>query len=694
MMISGYFSFAWSADRGMLNSGETKTGYSIDAPSYMDTWTFNGQAGDRVIITGVPTSGNLDAYLILYPPGGGPAEAQPAVFLYDWIDHQLLQTGIYTIVIRDYGLAHSGTYNINFLKIPGSVSSTEDPDGGAIVSGETLSGTIDVPSDRDAFQFYGQAGDRVIITAVPTSGNLDAYLILYPPGGGPAEAQPAVFLYDWIDHQLQMTGLYTIVVIDYGMNKSGNYNINLLKNPGAVSSPGDPDGGAIASGETLSGTIDVPSDRDAFQFYGQAGDRVIITAVPTSGNLDAYLILYPPGGGPAEAQPAVFLYDWIDHQLQMTGLYTIVVIDYGMNKSGNYNISLVKIPSDLRPGIYNPSPGNGATIVDCCRSLSWNSVTGATGYDLYFGEDVIVPLSQIGDNLSSSSMPFPAMERNKVYYWHVVAHTPGGDIQGPYWWFYTSFKQDEIIGTWASGIWYWNPATSGWTQMYNYVPSGPIAAGDVTGDGRADVVSCWPSGLWYQNGATLGWTKVYGSAPSKVAAGDITGDGRAEIIGTWGTGIWYWNPATSGWTKMFSYIPSGPIAAGDVTGDGRADVVSCWPSGLWYQDGATLGWTKLYSVCPSKLAVGDITGDCRAEIIGAWSTGIWYWNPVNFGWTKMYSSVPSGPIAAGDVTGDCRADVVSCWPSGLWYQNGATLGWTKVYNVAPSKIAVGDITGN
>ena len=252
----------------------------------------------------------------------------------------------------------------------------------------------------------------------------------------------------------------------------------------------------------------------------------------------------------------------------------------------------------------------------------------------------------------------------------------------------------EIIGTWSSGIWYYNVANNTWTKMYSNVPSGPIAAGDVTGDGRADVVSCWLSGLWYQNGATLGWTKAYGTAPSQVAAGDITGDVRAEVIGTWGTGIWYWNPATSLWTKMWSNIPSGQIGAGDVTGDGRADVVSCWPSGLWYQDGVTLAWTKVYSVAPSKIAVGDITGDGRAEIIGTWSTGIWYWNPVTSLWTKMWSNVPSGPIAAGDVTGNGRADVVSCWASGLWYQDGTTLGWTKVYFVAPSQVAVGDITGN
>ena len=252
----------------------------------------------------------------------------------------------------------------------------------------------------------------------------------------------------------------------------------------------------------------------------------------------------------------------------------------------------------------------------------------------------------------------------------------------------------EIIGTWNSGIWYYNVANGNWMKMYSPVPSGAIAVWDVTGDDQADVVSCWLSGLWSQNGATLGWTKVYDTAPDRVAAGDITGDGRAEIIGTWSSGIWYYNTATSHWTKMNSYVPSGAIAAGDVTGDGRVDLVSCWPSGLWYQNGVTLGWTKVYSTAPDRVAAGDITGDGRAEIIGTWSTGIWYWNPATSGWTKMYNSVPSGPITAGDVTGDGRADVVSCWPSGLWYQDGATMGWKKVYAVAPSKIAVGDITGN
>ena len=260
-----------------------------------------------------------------------------------------------------------------------------------------------------------------------------------------------------------------------------------------------------------------------------------------------------------------------------------------------------------------------------------------------------------------------------------------------------SDAHDEIMGTggtWSTGIWYYDLYANKWSKPYGLTPTGPIAVGDINGDGKAEMVSSWSTGLWYQDGATLAWTKVYSTAPSKLAVADITGDGRAEIIGVWGiTGIWYWNPATSLWTKMYSSVPSGPIAAGDITGDGKADVVSVWPSGLWYQNGATLAWTKVSSVAPSQVAVADITGDGRAEIILVSDTGIWYWNPATSVWTQMYYKIPSA-IAAGDVTGDGRADVVSVWPTGLYYQDGATLEWTKVHNNPPGKIAVGDITGD
>lgn len=76
-------------------------------------------------------------------------------------------------------------------------------------------------------------------------------------------------------------------------------------------------------------------------------------------------------------------------------------------------------------------------LTDLNQSFGWAAIAGATGYDLYFGEGVITPLKKMGENLTTPEMPFPEMPLNKVYYWHVEAHTPDGIIQGPYWWFKT-----------------------------------------------------------------------------------------------------------------------------------------------------------------------------------------------------------------------------------------------------------------
>ncbi|MBI4685126.1 MAG: hypothetical protein HY755_07985 [Nitrospirae bacterium] len=75
IFVCSCFSLGWAADMGPINSGETKIGIDLVGPSYMDTWTFTGNVGDQVIINAVTISGALDTHIVLYPPGGGPAEA-------------------------------------------------------------------------------------------------------------------------------------------------------------------------------------------------------------------------------------------------------------------------------------------------------------------------------------------------------------------------------------------------------------------------------------------------------------------------------------------------------------------------------------------------------------------------------------------------------------------------------------------
>ena len=57
------------------------------------------------------------------------------------------------------------------------------------------------------------------------------------------------------------------------------------------------------------------------------------------------IYLYPPGGGVSEAAATGSAFNKrLDHQLLQPGTYTIVVQDYGLDNTGDYAISLAKIP--------------------------------------------------------------------------------------------------------------------------------------------------------------------------------------------------------------------------------------------------------------------------------------------------------------------------------------------------------------
>ena len=299
-------------------------------------------------------------------------------------------------------------------------------------SGETITGTIESASSTDNWSFYGEAGDRVVICAIKTSGSMSgAYLKLYDKDGS-VESQNSGST--GIDHQLKKTGLYTLSVEANAQSGTGNYSLTFLKIPGPISAPGDLDGGTMIPGMKYTGTINDESDFDSFQFYGHTGDIVKVYALKKSGNMNAmYIKLYPADGEAAESEN-LGTYG-IDHMLGKTGLYTVTVEAYNHSGTGKYEIVFIKTPANVPPGIYNQVPDNGDIVTDDNGSFSWYPLNGITGYDVFFGEDVIGPLVKIGSNLSSSSMQSPEMESGNIYYWRVIAHTSSGDIKGPYVWF-------------------------------------------------------------------------------------------------------------------------------------------------------------------------------------------------------------------------------------------------------------------
>ena len=376
-ILFSYFSFAWGADRGLIKSGETKINMPIANAGEVDTWYFDGTQNDRVLINAVTTSGNLNTQICLIFQGNTNCENATCG---DRIDWQLQHTGRYYIQISDCSKINTGTYNLTFLYLPdGPLSYSGDLDGGPIVSGQTLlSGTINVLSDMDAFQFNGTQFDRVLINAETTNGNLDTVICLYPEDGGPAEV--ACTASDRVDYQLKKTGLYTIVIMDNGEDHTGTYNLTFLEIPKGPLS-------YIVSGQTLSGEIDALSDMDAFQFYGNVNDRVLINAEMTSGSLDTVICLYPPDGAAAEV--ACTASDRVDYQLKKTGLYTIVIMDNGEDHTGTYNLTLLKIPCTVS---YAGDLDGGSIVSGQTRSGTIDVQSDMDAYKFYgaLGDQVTI----------------------------------------------------------------------------------------------------------------------------------------------------------------------------------------------------------------------------------------------------------------------------------------------------------------
>ena len=229
-------------------------------------------------------------------------------------------------------------------------------------SGDTVADCIDLPSAQDKWTFSGTLGQRVRIVVACTSGDVQPAVQLYPPGGGTAEATGT----GWsssvtLERQLATSGQYSIVISDSGNDNTGCYNLSLLLLGGAMTSASDPDGGAIASGETISAQVNVLSDMDGFTFSGTMGRRVRIAVTRTSGDLEPAVFLYPPGGGGAEVSDEAWYESTasIDRQLSANGQYTIVVEDADADKMGGYNITVL----DLGDTLTSPIDADGGPIV-------------------------------------------------------------------------------------------------------------------------------------------------------------------------------------------------------------------------------------------------------------------------------------------------------------------------------------------
>ncbi len=363
-VTAGPYTNGTDLDGGAIVSADVKTG-SVSGIGDVDCFTFSGTNGQRVLMDAVATSGALNTTIVLYPPAGG---SYLTYTLGDRLEAQLTATGTWTMAIYDESNDSAGNYSMSLMNVQGGpLENGSDTDGEAIASNDIKTGQFQQGVDFDAFTFTGGVNKRFLFTALATgAGTHNPTLSVYPPGGGAALVTSSA---DQFDVLTTAIGTYTVVVEDYLNDDVGTYTLSMVNlTSGPFTNGGDPTGGPITSNSIVSGTMSGIADVDAFQFQGFNGNRVLISAVATGGaGFDTEIILYPPNGG----SYATYTFgDRLEHQLTVSGTWTIVVEDNGYDTAGNYSMSFLNVTSGPYTGgaetdggeIVEGSPENGSAL--------------------------------------------------------------------------------------------------------------------------------------------------------------------------------------------------------------------------------------------------------------------------------------------------------------------------------------------
>jgi FG-GAP-like repeat len=322
------------------------------------------------------------------------------------------------------------------------------------------------------------------------------------------------------------------------------------------------------------------------------------------------------------------------------------------------------------------SPDNGATGISLTPVLSWNAVTGAASYDVYFGTSPSPPLVT---NTTATTYSPNALPISTVYYWKVAARNQGGTVASSVWSFTTLATPGPPISmTATSGSWER-------TLINTQFPlSLQATVTDAGGNGVGGITVTFTAPGSGASGSFAGSTTVTTDSQGVASAPALTANGITGSFVVTATG--------SSLNTAFSLTNLQVKAvASDFNGDGHPDMVwqdpTAGSSQVWFLNGmqniGLVGATTLSGGNPWRIvAVADFNGDGYPDVVWqdpvSGAAQVWFLGSPGttiLGVATIAISNPWRIVAAADFNLDGYADLVwqdpvSGWVQ-IWYLGGA-----------------------
>ncbi|MCI5106038.1 MAG: caspase family protein, partial [Pseudomonadales bacterium] len=328
-----------NASSGTLTSGDAQ---GING-GYADNYSFEATAGESAIID--LRSDDFDTYLRVTSPSGQilsnddfQASTSRSV-----VNIPSTEAGQYQVEVTSFGSSESGAYSLQMNTSAATGQVAQQSYNGRLENGDL---TLQSGEYRDSYSFEGSPGQRVSIDL--RSDEFDTYVILVSPSGEQEENDDANGTNSQLVIDLTEQGSYQVWVTSFSEGETGSYQLEIANGDSSgIAASVSADVNNLSVGESVTGNLSSTDSRavtdgpeDAFVFYGEAGESVIIDL--ESGEFDTYLTLITPDGERIENDDfqSSLQQSQVSLSLPQTGRYRVIASSYGGQGLGDYLLSV------------------------------------------------------------------------------------------------------------------------------------------------------------------------------------------------------------------------------------------------------------------------------------------------------------------------------------------------------------------